>query len=318
MDADERLFRGGRLSVVGSVCRDVKIAPVPPDRRLLEDGETPTAAIVETIGGGGANTALFAAALGAEARFAGKVGADPLGRRLEEALRSRGVQALVRRDPTTPTGSSVVLGYTGGARHFISHQPNNDTLADADVDPAVFVAGGHLLRADVWFSRPLLDGGNERILRAARERGMTTSLDLNWDPAWGTAPAAAVAARKAAVRRVLPLVDLVHGNVRELNEFADSTDLARTLGLLAAWGAGAVVIHMGAQGAGYYAAGRLVTEPAAPVDRPVHATGSGDLLSACLMLLHGREEIPVAAKLRLANRIVADHIAGRREFLFPV
>ena len=57
--------------------------------------------------------------------------------------------------------------------------------------------------------------------------------------------------------KVLPLVDLVHGNVRELNLFADSTDLTTTLQRLTAWGAGAVVLHMGAQGAGYYCRRRV-------------------------------------------------------------
>jgi 2-dehydro-3-deoxygluconokinase len=317
-DLDESVFRGGRLCVVGNICRDVKIAPIAPTARLLQDGETPTQAIVETIGGGGANSALFAAALGADVTFAGKVGADALGHRLKQALLERGVQPLVRHDAATPTGSSLVLSYTSGCRHFVSHQANNDTLCDADIDPAIFAGGGHLLRADVWFSQPLLDGGNARILRAARERGLAISLDLNWDPYWGTAPDEVIRARKAAVRQVLPLVDLVHGNIRELNLFAESTDLPTTLRLLTAWGAGAVVLHMGAQGAGYYADGELITEPAVPVERAAQATGSGDLLSVCMMLLHARGDIPVSEKLRLANRVVADHLAGRRVFLSPL
>ena len=315
---DESVFRGCRLSVVGNICRDVKIAPIAPAERLLQDGETPTDTIVETIGGGGANSALFAAALGAEVCFAGKLGADALGERLKQALLDRGVKPLVRHDAATPTGNSVVLSYTSGCRHFISHQPNNDTLSDSDIDPALFADGGHLLRADVWFSQPLLDGGNARILRAAREQGMAISLDLNWDPCWGSAPEEAIRARKAAVRRVLPQVDLVHGNISELNLFAESTDLSNTLRLLTAWGARAVVLHMGAQGAGYYADGELTTEPAVPVERAAHPTGSGDLLSVCMMLLHGRGDIPVPEKLCLANRVVADHVAGKREFLSPL
>lgn len=315
---NEPVFRGSRLCVVGNICRDVKIAPIAPTERLLQDGETPTDTIIETIGGGGANSALFAAALGADVCFAGKRGADALGERLKQALLARGVKPLVRQDAATPTGSSVVLSYTNGCRHFISRQPNNDSLSDSDIDPALFVKGGHFLRADVWFSQPLLDGGNARILRSAREQGMTISLDLNWDPCWNSAPEEVIRARKAAVRHVLPQVDLVHGNISELNLFAESTDLSNTLRMLTAWGAGAVVLHMGAQGAGYYADGKLITEPAAPVERVAHATGSGDLLSVCMMLLHGREDISVSEKLRLANRVVADHIAGKREFLSPL
>ena len=47
----------------------------------------------------------------------------------------------------------------------------------------------------------------------------------------------------------------------------------------------------------------------------MNATGSGDLLSVCMMLLHQRDEIPIPEKLRLANRIVADYIEGKRDLL---
>ncbi len=140
---------------------------------------------METIGGGGANSALFAAGLGAKARFAGKVGDDALAHSSSETLLGRGIASFVRRDPEVQTGSSLVLTYANGCRHFISHQPNNYTLDFSDIDLAILAGGGHLLRADVWFSQPMLDGGNARLLQAARERGLATSLDLNWDPCWG-------------------------------------------------------------------------------------------------------------------------------------
>jgi sugar/nucleoside kinase (ribokinase family) len=312
---DDTIFHGAKLCVVGNVCRDVKTAPLGPDDSLFRDGETPTEWIVETIGGGGANSALFAAGLGADVRFAAKVGADELGARLEQSLKRHGVKSFFCRDAAVRTGSSVVLTYTDGNRHFISHQPNNYSLGFADLDLGMLAGGGHLLRADVWFSQPMLDGGNARILQAARDRGVATSLDLNWDPCWGSASADVIRARKEAVRRVLPLVDLVHGNIRELNLFADSGDLDTTLSRLVGWGAAAVVVHMGANGAGYYCGGRLTAEPSTPVRRHVNSTGSGDLLSVCMMLLHQRPEIPIAERLRLANRIVADYIEGERGLL---
>jgi sugar/nucleoside kinase (ribokinase family) len=309
---DETIFRGRRLAIVGSICRDVKMGPLRPGAHLLEDGETPTAFIAETIGGGGANSALAAAALGAEVRFAGKVGADSLGRRLEQSLARRGVATFIRRDPQLASGSSVVLSYDSGCRHFVSCQPNNYRLAMADIDRAMLSGAEHLLRADVWFSEPMLAGGNEELLRAARALGLATSLDVNWDPQWGSADAATIVRRKEAVRRILPLVDLVHGNVRELTRFADCHDLDATLRQITAWGAGAIVIHLGADGAGYYQRGQLTVVPAAPVREYKNTAGSGDLLSVCMMLLHGRDEIPLSERLRLANAIVAEFIEGRR------
>jgi sugar/nucleoside kinase (ribokinase family) len=315
---DETVFLGSKLCIVGSICRDVKTAPLAPGDHLFRDGETPTEFIVETIGGGGANSALFAAGLGAETRFAGKIGADSVGTQLEQTLLRRGVRSFVRRDPRVRTGSSVALSFNTGSRHFISSQPNNYSLDFTDLDLSMLDGADHLLRADVWFSEPMLNGGNAQLLQAARDRGLAVSLDLNWDPIWGSADTARIAARKEAVRRLLPLVTLVHGNVRELNLFADSTDLPATLARLTSWGATAVVIHMGAEGAGCYSGGKLTVEPCAPVKQFVNTAGTGDLLSVCMMLLHARQEISVADKLRFSNRVVAEFIEGQRDLLPPL
>jgi sugar/nucleoside kinase (ribokinase family) len=245
-------------------------------------------------------------------RFCGKVGDDPLGRRLERALAERGVKTFLRRDPNVATGSSVVLSYESGSRHFVSCQPNNYTLAMSDVAPSLLANAGHLLRADVWFSAPMLAGGNEKLFRAARALGLATSLDINWDPQWGSADASAIQSRMEAVRGVLSWVDLVHGNLRELNRFAECDDLNATLRRVTAWGAGAVVVHRGAEGAGYYRDGRLTVCPAAAVQQYRNTAGTGDLLSVCMMLLHGRDEFPPEDRLRLANTIVAEFIEGKR------
>ncbi|HEY9172449.1 MAG TPA: carbohydrate kinase family protein [Verrucomicrobiae bacterium] len=315
---DDTAFRGSRLCIVGSICRDVKTSPIAPGDHLCHDGETPADYLVETIGGGGANSALFAAGLGAEVRFAGKVGTDALGAQLEQELQRRGVCSYVRRDPLVRTGSSIVLSYTNGCRHFISAQPNNCALDFGDLDLSMLDGTDHLLRADVWFSERMLHGGNAALLQAARDRGLATSLDLNWDPLWGVADAARVAARKEAVRRLLPLVTLVHGNVRELSLFADAPDLPTALERLTKWGAEAVVVHMGDKGAGFFSDDRLTVEPCVPVQRIVHTAGTGDLLSVCMMLLHACPTGSIAEKLRLANRVVGEFMEGRRDLLKEV
>ena len=162
---DETLFRGSRLCVVGSICRDIKAAPLAPGGHLLQDGETPAGFITETIGGGGANSALAAAGLGAEARFAGKVGADALGDQLEQALQRQGVTSFVRHDAQVRTGSSIVLGFTNGSRHFISCQPNNLALA---FDYSICLVGIPFARKDILSPPHDLAGriiGRKRPLR---------------------------------------------------------------------------------------------------------------------------------------------------------
>jgi sugar/nucleoside kinase (ribokinase family) len=309
------LFADSEVCVVGAICRDVKTAPLPPGDYLLRDGETPIGGVIETVGGGGANSAAIAAALGAKARFAGVVGNDRTGERLAEALERGGVRPFLHCAPGLATGTTVNLVYASGQRHFLSCHPNNAALAFNQIDLAALSGARHLLRADIWFSEPMLYGGNEKLFREARRHGLAISLDLNWDPLWGHAAAAEIARRKEAVRNVLPLVDLAHGNVRELCEFAEAIDLAGALEKLAGWGAGAVVVHQGAEGAGYYGAARLVSAPAAPVKKRTMATGTGDVLSVCMLLLHHRCDMAMMDKLRLANTIVAEFMEGKRALI---
>jgi 2-dehydro-3-deoxygluconokinase len=161
----------------------------------------------------------------------------------------------------------------------------------------------------------MLHDGNEKLFRAAREAGVPVSIDLNWDPKWGHAPGVEIARRKEAIRRLLPLVDVAHSNIRELGEFTGEERLEASLARLLEWGVSAVVVHMGAQGAGYFSGRELVMEPPAPVERRLMATGTGDVLSVCMMLLHRRADIPIPEKLGLANRIVAGFIEGRSTLL---
>jgi sugar/nucleoside kinase (ribokinase family) len=162
----------------------------------------------------------------------------------------------------------------------------------------------------------MLEGGNRRLLAEARRRGLTTSLDINFDPRWSTGPAAAVVRRKQLLRQVLSWVDLVHGNARELCEFTDRPDLETALPRLADWGVRTVVVHLGAQGAGCFSDGHWVLEPPDLAEAPVHSTGTGDVLSVCMILLQGRappRSIP--QQLRLSNRVVREFMEGRRTLI---
>ena len=313
---NHEVFKSANLCVVGNINRDVKLAPVAPGNYLFEDGETPVEWTSESVGGGGANSACAAAALGARVGFLGKVGTDGLGQRLEEVLVRHGVTAHLNRSAACMTGTSVNLAFTDGHRHFLSSLPNNEALSFKDLDLKALDGYDHMHRADVWFSVPMLQGGNEQLFRYARQLGIRTSLDINWDPQWGTSSnPETIRERKLAVRKLLPWVNLVHGNTRELMEFTGAGDLEGSLRQLEEWGVEAVVIHLGAGGAGYYERGSLVVVPSVPVTRQVNSTGTGDALSVCMMLLDQDKDVPVIAKLGLANRIVAEFIEGKRKLI---
>jgi sugar/nucleoside kinase (ribokinase family) len=315
MSIDPAMFAGSSLFVAGNINRDIKAAPLGAATRLFDDGETSVPWIVETVGGGGANSACAAVALGARVAFAGKVGHDSIAETLKQALVRHGVVPYLSIDAHTRTGSSIALSFETGRRHFVSSLPNNESLGFEDLDLSSLSDYGHLYRADIWFSEPMLYGGNVRLFRAARDDGVPVSIDINWDPKWGRASHEEIGRRKEAVRDALEWVDLAHGNARELQEFTATTQLTDALRILEQWGAGAIVVHMGRDGAGYYSRGELCTAPAFPARAQVNTTGTGDVLSVCMMLLHHRGEIPVVEKLRAANRIVAGFIEGDTELI---
>ena len=312
---DCALFSGPLVCIVGNINRDVKVQNVPAAPALFEDGETSVPPIVETIGGGGANSACAAAALGASVRFVGKVGSDALGQRLERAMQGHGVQTHLAHDLHVTTGTTVALGLANGHRHFLSCLPNNETLRFEDLDLRALDGCAHLLRADVWFSRSMLEGGNLRLFSEARRRGLATSLDLNFDPCWSSDNKAEIAERKQLLREALGAVDLAHGNVRELCVFTDSPDLENALARLTGWGVKAVVVHLGARGAGYWADGKLTVEPPAPARTTVNSTGTGDVLSICMILLHARSDLSAQEKLRYSNQVVREFIEGARKLI---
>jgi len=311
----EEIFHSADLCVVGNINRDIRLAPVAAGDYLFDDGETSVQWTAETVGGGGANSACAAAALGARVGLMAKTGADALAERLEGTLRRHSVQAHLAKSSACATGTSVAVSFTTGHRHFLSSLPNNESLCFEDLDLNALGEYTHLLRADIWFSTPMLKGGNERLFQHAQSKGMRISLDLNWDPHWGVAGPEDVRERKLAVRRLLPRVNIAHGNVRELGEFTESGDLETSLEQLEEWGVESVVVHLGSRGAGFYAKGRMTEVPPVPAARQINSTGTGDVLSVCMMLLDHRQDIPVSDKLLFANRIVSEFIEGRRQLI---
>jgi sugar/nucleoside kinase (ribokinase family) len=312
----ERAFLAGPpVCVVGNINRDVKVQNVPASAGLFEDGESSVPPIIETIGGGGANSACAAAALGGSIRFLGKVGADVLGEKLKSAMEKAGVEMHLTQDPNCRTGTTVALGFSSCRRHFLSCLPNNETLRFEDLDLSALGGCAHLLRADVWFSQTMLEGGNLRLFTEARRRGIAISLDLNFDPCWSSDSKEKIALRKRLLRDTLGFVDLAHGNERELCEFTDSRDLDTALRRLTDSGVEAVVVHLGARGAGFWSDGKLIVQPPIPARAIVNSAGTGDVLSICMILLHGRTNLSIQEKLRFSNQIAREFMEGERTLI---
>lgn len=297
------------IAVVGNLNLDYRTSLIPAVPAIMSDGETSVSEIYETLGGGGANTAAAAAALGGRVHLVASIGDDSLGRRLEQHLKSMGIQTtLVPK--SAPTGRSIALTWDNHQRHFLSCLPSSALLSEDDVDLKCLWDTGcrHLYRADVWFAPRLLEGGNLRLLQDARSLGMETSVDINWDPVWSTTDSRAIASRIEAMAGVLPHVSFAHGNERELCRFSGQDDVPNAVKWILAHGAGAVILHRGPRGCAAFTRDQQAIEvPPRPVARTICETGTGDVFTAAFLLT---EELSLRDRLNACAEIAARHLEG--------
>jgi sugar/nucleoside kinase (ribokinase family) len=297
------------VAVVGNLNLDIRTAPIPQSAALREDGETSVADVYESLGGGAANTAVAGALMGGTVHLCCAVGQDELGRRLCAFLEGHGVRVRAALKPVA-TGRSIALTWDTHQRHFLSSLPHARLLEESDIDLEELHRAGcrHLYRADVWFADRMLPAGNASLLRRALERGMETSLDVNWDPLWTHAIGVEeTRGRIAALRSALRYVSFVHGNERELAFFAGTGSARESARLLMEWGAGAVIVHRGPQGCAAATTSGWIDVPAVPVERIVTETGTGDVFTAAFLLA---ADLPLEERLRECASAAARHLQG--------
>ncbi|MBI4737276.1 MAG: carbohydrate kinase family protein [candidate division NC10 bacterium] len=219
----------------------------------------------------GSSTALCAAnlaALGLRVGIVGKVGGDLFGDFVLQSLRDRGIDASrVVRDPAVRTGVTVSLAYPQD-RAMVTFPGAMASLRGEEVDLA-YLSGARHLHVSSFFLQQALQPGCAALFRAAKERGLTTSLDPGWDPAerWD-----------AGLAGLYPWLDILFVNQVE----------AAALGGKAEWREGAatlggqvstVVVKRGMDGAGAMYHGTWHEHPGFPVEA-VDPTGAGDAFNA--------------------------------------
>lgn len=274
------------LLVVGDANPDVIVSGAP---RHPEFGQreqlVPAAGLV--LGGSGAITAYGAARLGLRTAFVGRVGDDPAGAFVLDALRSGGVDvSACVVDPDVPTAMTVVL-VDGDDRAILTASGCLDRLGAGDVPRGLLERAAHV-HVSSYFLQPRLAAGLAGLFGLARAAGASTSLDTNDDPA----------GRWAGLAEVLPVTDVLLPNEAEALAIATAVagpppaagepdPLLRAVRELAALGT-LPVVKRGALGALAFADGEPAEVPATPAT-VVDAVGAGDSFNAGLLaaLLRG-------------------------------
>ena len=277
--------RACRLTIVTDV---LVVGDANPDLILAGDvvprfgqAEQLLSAADLVIGGSGGILSHGLARLGRPTRLVATTGADVLGDLMERLLGAGGVDtsALVR-DPDASTGITVALAAPDD-RAILTHVGAIPRLSLAHARSALDRAardGARHVHVASYFLLTGLAPDLPELLAEAQARGLTTSLDTNFDPAeqW------------AGVTDALAHLDLLLPNRTEVLALAgrlteeQPTDAEVAALALAARGP-VVVVKDGADGAlRADPAGAVLREPGTAVV-PVDGTGAGDSFDAAYL-----------------------------------
>lgn len=245
---------------------DVLVRPVTE----IPDGQG--GALVEqikmTAAGSAGGTGLVLSRLGAEVRSAGAIGTDALGDSLLALLRRDGIDTthLLRRDEAQ-TSASVLPIRPDGSRPAFHVVGANATYTPDDVTDALLDGATHL-----HLGGPEFLGGEAaaKVLRRAKDRGITTSADVlaPGDPGileW--------------IAAALPLLDYFLPNDEQAIGFTGADDLESACRALLERGIGCVAATRGGEGVLVVDADGTIAVPATDVE-VVDTTGCGDAFSA--------------------------------------
>lgn len=162
----------GSVLVVGDVITDILVVPQGPVAR-----GTDTPALIRPMpGGSGANQAVWLAAMGVDAHFAGRVGSADVSR-LTGHFEGQGVAAHLAADTTHATGTLICLVDPDGERSFLTDRGANAHLNAHDL-PETLLSGMDRLHVSGYaLFESIPREAMLAFMAAAVRRGIPVSID---------------------------------------------------------------------------------------------------------------------------------------------
>jgi sugar/nucleoside kinase (ribokinase family) len=293
-----------KIAVVGHVCVDVRVRPTTefPEPGQLVVTDEMNFVVAGMVG----NIGRVLGPLGEPAFAVCRVGSDATGDLVAAALANWADTRWVSRSSTAATSGTIVFVLPDGERSFIHAKGANTEFAASHLPLAELAAAGvRYLHLGYALLLPTLDGAPMTVvLREARALGMTTSIDMTWDPTgrW-----------MQDIGPLLPHVDIFCPNDVEataLTGCADPTQAA--LALIEAGVQRLAIVTCGALGVtAAWADGRTRSFLASPAEI-VDSTGAGDCFYGGLLagLARGLDD---DAAIAFGIRAATDAISGGRE-----
>jgi len=220
----------------------------------------------------GSSSAIFASnlcALGAKVAFLGKVGNDSFGDMVIASLDDNGVSTeFIITDPGVSTGATIILNFSED-RAMVTYPGAMNTLIINDVSIEKLSTAKHL-HFSSYYLQPGIKNDVGKLFRLAKKAGLTTSFDMQWDPAekWDL-----------DYKDVLPCADIFLPNESELLNLASETNTADALKKLSSY-ARTIAVKMGSKGSLLYTDGKSTFKNSFLNQDVVDAIGAGDSFNA--------------------------------------
>jgi sugar/nucleoside kinase (ribokinase family) len=170
----------------------------------------------------GSSSAIFASnisSIGARVAFLGKIGQDKFGEVVLENLQSGNVDvSMVKADDRVMTGATIVL-VVQEDRANTTFPGAMDSLTLEDITEEDLKKARHL-HFSSYFLQPGIRNDVGKLFRLARQLGLTTSFDMQWDP---------VEKWDLDIQAILPYVNIFLPNELELISLTGKRDLQEAI-----------------------------------------------------------------------------------------
>lgn len=255
------------ILVVGELNMDLILSKVHSFPRM--GAEVLADDMVFTLGSSSAIFACNSAALGPKVGYLGKIGSDEFGQTIIDTLKSRNVKTVhIIRSADYKTGITVALSF-GNERAMVTYPGAMEYLSGENVTPEILREASHMHVSSV-FLQPRLKRDLLSIFGRAKQLGLTTSLDTQWDPAekWDL-----------NLSELLPLVDVFLPNEDEIKALTRKANVEDAVASIASV-ANTVAVKLGSSGSFGFQKGKTVQVAPFLNANVVDAIGAGDSFDA--------------------------------------
>ena len=220
----------------------------------------------------GSSSAIFASnlsMLGAEVTFSGRVGQDNFADLVMTSLKNRGVDTSgILASDEYNTGITVACSY-GEERAMVTYPGAMDHLCLEDIPVSRLQQGRHMHLSTIFMQQGIRPDVIS-LFKRAKEAGLTTSFDPQWDPEekWDL-----------DLQAFLPFVDVFLPNIEEIKYLTGSNSLDEALEQVSDV-AHIVVVKNGSKGAHLWSKDMQLDQPVFLNPNVADTIGAGDSFNA--------------------------------------